>query len=186
MADAVKVRTEVAKMDVLSTGKMVIKENRLDMTVDYDVAYPYYSGYPMGLYQPAQNQYQPMMNQPMMNQPQSQPPQNQQANGGIIWVQGEEGAKAYLVAHGESRLLLDSEGNHFYLKSTDIQGMPQPLRVFDYVERTGQRQPAQAASVQAEEYVTRQEFNALAARLDALAAPKQAAKKPVKEEPDNG
>lgn len=115
------------------------------------MAYPYYSGYPMGLYQPAQNQYQPMMNQPMMNQPQSQPPQNQQANGGIIWVQGEEGAKAYLVAPGESRLLLDSEGNHFYLKSTDIQGMPQPLRVFDYVERTGQRQPAQAASVQAEE-----------------------------------
>ena len=37
MADAVKVRTEVAKMDVLSTGKMVIKENRLDMTVDYAV-----------------------------------------------------------------------------------------------------------------------------------------------------
>lgn len=149
------------------------------------MAYPYYGGYPMGLYQPAQNQYQPI-NQPMMNQPQNQPMQNQQTNGGIIWVQGEEGAKAYLVAPGESRLLLDSEGNHFYLKSTDIQGMPQPLRVFDYVERTGQRQPAQAASVQTDEYVTRQEFNALAARLDALSAPKQAAKKPVKEEPDNG
>lgn len=54
------------------------------------------------------------------------------------------------------------------------------------MERTGQKQPAQAASIQTEEYVTRQEFNALAARLDALAAPKQAAKKSVKEEPDNG
>lgn len=37
MADAVKVRTEVAKMDVLSTGRMDINENRLSMTVDYGV-----------------------------------------------------------------------------------------------------------------------------------------------------
>lgn len=37
MADAVKVRTEVAKMEVLSTGKMNIKENRLDMQVNYHV-----------------------------------------------------------------------------------------------------------------------------------------------------
>lgn len=36
-----------------------------------DVAY--YGAYPMGLYQPAQNQYQPIMNQPVqMNQPQNQ------------------------------------------------------------------------------------------------------------------
>lgn len=37
MADAVKVRTEVAKMDVLATGKMMINENHLDMAVDYGV-----------------------------------------------------------------------------------------------------------------------------------------------------
>lgn len=37
MADAVKVRTEVAKMEVLATGKMTIKENKLNMTVDYGV-----------------------------------------------------------------------------------------------------------------------------------------------------
>lgn len=37
MADAVKVRTEVAKMEVLATGKMTIKENNLDLTVDYGV-----------------------------------------------------------------------------------------------------------------------------------------------------
>lgn len=43
------------------------------------MAYPYYGGYPMGLYQPAQNQYQPM-NQPMMNQPQSQGANVQQPN----------------------------------------------------------------------------------------------------------
>lgn len=37
MADAVKVRTEVAKMEVLATGKITIKENKLNMTVDYGV-----------------------------------------------------------------------------------------------------------------------------------------------------
>lgn len=37
MADAVKVRTEVAKMEVLATGKMSIHENRLALNVDYGV-----------------------------------------------------------------------------------------------------------------------------------------------------
>lgn len=37
MAEAVKTRTEVAKMEVLSTGKMTIKENNLNLTVDYGV-----------------------------------------------------------------------------------------------------------------------------------------------------
>lgn len=37
MAEAVKTRTEVAKMEVLATGKMSIKENNVKMTVDYGV-----------------------------------------------------------------------------------------------------------------------------------------------------
>ena len=37
MADAVKVRSEVAKMEVLSSGKMTIKENNLNLNVDYGV-----------------------------------------------------------------------------------------------------------------------------------------------------
>ena len=55
--------------------------------------------------------------------------------------------------------------------------MPQPLRVFDYSERTAsQKQPAQTAQKSKEEYVTRQEFNALTARFDALAAQRIEAK----------
>lgn len=37
MAEAVKTRTEAAKMEILSTGKMTIKENNLNLTVDYGV-----------------------------------------------------------------------------------------------------------------------------------------------------
>ncbi len=97
-----------------------------------------------------QNYYQP----PMMDNLAQYRQQPQQPSQGIIWVQGEEAAKAYMVAAGNSVLLLDSEGSCFYLKSTDQSGMPMPLRVFDYTER---QQASKQATAPAE-YVTRKEF----------------------------
>lgn len=146
------------------------------------MAYPYYNGYPMGYYQPMQNQYQ----QPMQtSQTVAQAPA-QTNSGGIIWVQGEEAAKAYMVAAGNSVLLMDSEGSTFYLKSSDAQGMPMPLRIFDYTERTAQK-PVQAQTISPDEYVTRKEFVELSARLDSLAASKQTTKRSAqKEETSNG
>lgn len=150
--------------------------------------YPYYGNYMPSYYQPMQGQMnQPVMSQPTMPQAQQAPQPAQQTNSGIIWVQGEEGAKAYMVSPGNSVLLMDSENSSFYIKSSDASGMPMPLRVFDYAERTASRVPAQAATSPTEEYVTRQEFNALEARLDALTAPKTASKRaPQKEDTDNG
>ena len=58
-----------------------------------------------------------------------------QTSGGLIWVQGEAGAKAYMVAPGNSVLLLDSEKPVFYIKSTDENGMPKPLKTYEFVER---------------------------------------------------
>lgn len=108
--------------------------------------------------------------------PQQQPTAQQTAP--IIWVQGEEGAKAYMVAAGNSVLLMDSENSTFYIKSTDASGMPQPLRIFDYTERTAAtKQPVQAAQAPDNNFVTRAEFDALSARFDALTASKPLAKK---------
>lgn len=102
----------------------------------------------------------------------------QQQSAPIIWVQGEEAAKSYLCAPGNSVLLMDSEKSSFYIKTVDASGMPQPLRIFDYTERTAaQKQPTQAVQVQAGEFVTRAEFDALSARFDALAADKPLTKK---------
>lgn len=147
--------------------------------------------YPQNYYQPPvadqMNQYRQQQYQPMQPAPQMQPtPQPQAQSGGIIWVQGEEGAKAYMVAPGNSVLLMDSENSAFYIKSTDASGMPQPLRVFDYTER-GTMQRAQAAQQPAQDYVTRQEFEALQARIDALTQPKPSARKAAaaKEEEPN-
>lgn len=150
---------------------------------------PYYPGYQPMYYQPPmadqltqlrQQQYQAPMPGPQM------PPQSQPASNGIIWVQGEEGAKGYLVAPGENRLLMDSENSTFYIKSTDPSGMPMPLRIFDYTERTAARTAPQAAQESVVQFATKDELNALAARLDALAAQKQPVKKPAaKEETSN-
>lgn len=85
----------------------------------------------------------------------AQPTQN--AAPSIVWVQGEAGAKSYLVGAGQSVLLMDAESSTFYIKSTDASGMPMPLRTFDYTERVQSiTQPPAAVS----EYITREEFNA--------------------------
>lgn len=97
--------------------------------------------------------YQPNYYQTNGYQPTQYPQAQQQPQQGIIWVQGEEGAKAYMVAAGNSVLLMDSEASAFYIKSTDQSGMPMPLRVFEYAERQQTAKPTKG-----EEYVTRKEF----------------------------
>lgn len=136
-------------------------------------------GYPSNYYSPGQpmpdqlsqlrmGQQQPMQPIQPMQQPQPQQTQQPQQKSGLIWVQGEAGAKSYMVANGNSVLLMDSESQTFYLKSADATGMPS-MRIFDYHEREAQKpQPMQAQDNK--NYVTREEFNALAARLDAMTA----------------
>lgn len=112
-----------------------------------------------------QSTYQQQAQQPMQ-QPAAQ---NQQ----IIWVQGEEGAKAYMVAAGNSVLLMDSETSTFYIKTTDNSGMPQPLRIFDYTERKAQQKQSVQEKAETKDYVTREEFEALAAKFETLTAKKK-------------
>ena len=47
-----------------------------------------------------------------------------------------------------------------YIKSTDQSGMPQPLRIFDYKERTQAHNAPVSPSKPSEEYVSRKEFEA--------------------------
>lgn len=104
----------------------------------------------------------PMMQAPQQQMPVGQPtmPQNAQATSGngITWVQGEAAAKSFPVGAGQSALLMDSEESVFYIKSTDQSGMPQPLRIFDYTERTAQHSEAAITKKQDVDYVSRSEF----------------------------
>lgn len=107
--------------------------------------------------------YQPMYYQQF--QPQPQQPQAQPQNlGGLIWVQGEAGAKSYLVAPNNTVQLWDSESQTIYLKSADASGMPS-MKVLDYTIRNSE-QPQVAQQVQAtDSYVTIDEFNWIKSEL---------------------
>lgn len=125
------------------------------------MAFPNYfpTGYnPMGNYNPYQVGYQQVQNA------------QQVQTGGLQWVQGEAGAKAFPVSAGQSVLLMDSENNVFYIKSTDNSGMPLPLRTFDYKERTAQStsktaQNAPQAVIDTSLFVTRNELEERLAEL---------------------
>lgn len=77
----------------------------------------------------------------------------QPQSNGIIWVQGESGAKSFIVNPGQAALLMDSEDSVFYIKSCDMSGMPMPLRTFDYSERQNQKSETNQI-----DYITREEF----------------------------
>lgn len=150
------------------------------------MAYPYGAyppGYMPGYYaqampdQLAQLRAAQQMPQPQMPQPQMPAQPSGGQGNGIIWVQGEAGAKSYMVAPGNAVMLMDSESSTFYLKTVDPSGMPS-MRIFDYTERSARSVQPQPAP----DYVTRSEFEALAARLDALSAPRT---KRAKEEQNN-
>ena len=140
-----------------------------------------------------QTYYDPVQQNPMgqFNQQFQQPatppttqPMAQQGNNGLIWVQGEAGAKSYLVAPGNTVMLMDSEGERFYLKSADASGMPMPLRTFDYKERLNAttsdfKAPTSDFSELGGKYITREEFER---RMASMASQCQCRNKAKKKE----
>lgn len=107
--------------------------------------------------------YQPYIPQ-TFNQPvqQAQPP----ANNGIIWVQGEAGAKSYLIAPNTTVPLWDSEDQVIYLKSADASGMPS-MKVIDYTVR-GAQIPISEASALDDKFIGREEFAEISAKIGKL------------------
>ena len=113
------------------------------------------NGFPIG-YQPAQIYYPPQ---------QAQQPQPQQ-NNGIIWVQGEAGAKSYLVAPNTTVQLWDSESQVIYLKSADASGMPS-IKVLDYTIRDSAPKHPTPVGPQVD-YATKEDVGALQGELNKL------------------
>jgi len=117
--------------------------------------------------------YQPMYYQPQYQVPQVQQPVQQQSNG-IIWVQGEAGAKSYLVAPNNTVQLWDSESQTIYLKSADASGMPS-MKILDYTIRdmtpvNGPVSASASSQTNSTEYATKAEFKAIQGEIDALKA----------------
>lgn len=127
------------------------------------MAYPYQNySYPVPD-RLAQLQYQQMP----MNQGMGQMPPQQ--NNGILWVSGEIGAKSYLVAPGTTVLLMDSESQKFYIKTSDMAGMPM-IRTFEYSEvlPNAQKPALDLAENLDNRFVTRQEYNEMREQYEAI------------------
>lgn len=126
-------------------------------------------GFP-ATYQPVQ--YQPVQYQPMQYQQQPQQQQQPQPmSSNMIWVSGEAGAKAYLVAPNTTVQLWDSESQRIFLKSADASGMPS-MKILDYTIRdTAPQKPVNAAinpsAASAVEYAGKAEQDALRAEIAA-------------------
>lgn len=117
---------------------------------------PYYPQYP----QPMQDNLAQFRQQPQM-QPQMQ--------SGVQWVSCEQEARAYLVAPNCAVALWDSSGPRVYLKQADASGKPM-FKGYDLVERS-ERVPVAPQST-AGNFVTREEFDKLAASVRALSGKK--------------
>ena len=135
-------------------------------------------------YQPYTSMYQsPYGQQPYYNNPytnvqnnqqnfqqqqqQMQSPQpTMQMQSNIEYVNGIEGAKAFILPPNTQKLLLDSDSAFFYIKTTDMQGKPTVKR-FKYIDVDAeQSQPKQEQPKVS--YVTLEQFTDLLENFDNL------------------
>lgn len=116
------------------------------MAYNPNVYMPQYSGY-----QPMNWSYQPQVT-------------TAQPINGLVSVTGVEGAKAYQLPPNSSMPLFDKDSDIMYVKTTDGAGFP-TVKAFRF-------EPIENAETQAVDYVPREEFDALAAKVAELSAPK--------------
>lgn len=121
----------------------------------------------MAYYNYGYPQYYPQsQSQTVQTMPQMSPPNN--SGNSIIWVQGEAGAKSYMVAPNTTVALWDSETQTIYLKSADASGMPS-MRVLDYtIRQNGSQGLPNALSDGAVDKVSRKDLEALQGQIDVL------------------
>ena len=123
----------------------------------------------------AYNNYFPAGYQPMQMYPQQIPVQQvgtqmsqpQQTSTDLKWVQGEAGAKSYMVAPNTSVTLWDSESQTIYIKSANASGLPS-MTVIDYTIRndSSQNRPVLAEN----DFATKADVSHLREEIEALRA----------------
>lgn len=116
----------------------------------------------------AQMRAQQMQPQQPMTQNQPNMQQQNQQGAAIIWVQDERQAIDYPVAPNSSVALWVITAPVLYLKQADASGKPS-MQIYDMVER---KTPSRPQEFQNGDYPTRDEFNKLIARVDAIAGKK--------------
>jgi hypothetical protein len=119
-------------------------------------------GFPVGYqpyYQNAYSGYAAGQNVGMTQQVQYASP--------LIWVQGEAGAKSYLLAPGNTVALWDSESQTIFLKSADASGMPS-MRVLEYtIREDASKTPKTAPKI---DFATKDDVFSIQKQIDEIKA----------------
>jgi hypothetical protein len=138
---------------------------------------PYYQNpyYP----QPMPDNLMQMRQQQMMQPAPPPVPQNPVATGGVQWVSSEQEARGYLIAPNSAVALWDSTAPTVYLKQADASGKP-TLKIYDLVERI--ETASNASQKPGVEFVTREEFDRLAALVGEIKGKK---KRKIEEDEDD-
>lgn len=115
------------------------------------------------------NTYYPAYTYTPLNQAQNtyMAPTQTLSDNGIKWVQGEAGARACAINPGTSAVLMDSERDVFYIKTTELSGMPRPLRIFEFKEITAESQES-TSKIGQTSFVTKDEFEERLSKLEEL------------------
>ena len=142
------------------------------MAYPYGCQNPYYP-------QPMPDNLMQMRQQQMPQIPQMQQVANPIPQSGVQWVNGEMEARNWMVAPNAAIALWDSSAPTVYLKQADASGKP-TLKIYDLVERaeTAPNAPQKSGV----EFVTREEFDRLAALVGELKGKK---KRKVEEDEDD-
>lgn len=102
------------------------------------------------------------------SQSQNNSPSFTRPQNNIIWVTGKENARSMQLQPNSTVILLDNDSNKFYIKTTDDIGLGK-LRVFNYTEQldqpTTQQQSTNQPSIDASQFVTKQELEKMIAKL---------------------
>lgn len=99
----------------------------------------------------------------------------------MAWVQGRPGADSYPLGANMRGYLFDTNDDKFYLKVTDMTGVVQPIRAFNYKEEV-QQPVAPSSTLQNEQnnYVTKDEMK------DLISEAIMSLKSELVEKPTNG
>lgn len=111
--------------------------------------------------------------------------QPQTNNSGFVWVNDINEAANFVVAPNSAVQLWDKNSPCIYLKTADAAGKP-TMQIFDLVERKNTTTSNQQSRDSGGDFVQREEFEALVARVNDLTVKRAAKVKITKEDDDNG
>nr|DAQ52696.1 MAG TPA: hypothetical protein [Caudoviricetes sp.] len=133
--------------------------------------YPYYGNPYM---QPMQDNLAQLRQQQMQTMPPRMPVQTvqqQPMQTSVVWISGgKEEANGFMVAPNSRVIIFETNSMIFHIKERDASGTPIPMRTFNYVEET---ETVHQDTKIDDKFVTREEFNNLAALVGDLKGKKK-------------